>query len=146
MIGCLQTRVHKQPIVTLYFEFETVLKFYSPKAWTGHSAYAFICGSVVRDYDIVTILWRSKIDAYAILYGEIHCMENDILIFNSVLSVILVEKNKIWKNNDHTCLFQCINNCQVPWEMFEHLVWLPCVQTASLGPDKCKCCGPYILA
>ena len=27
MIGSLQTRVHKQPITLLYFEFETVLKF-----------------------------------------------------------------------------------------------------------------------
>ena len=29
MIGCLQTRVRKQPIIALYFESETVLKFYS---------------------------------------------------------------------------------------------------------------------
>ena len=27
MIGCLWTRVRKQPIIALYFEFETVLKF-----------------------------------------------------------------------------------------------------------------------
>ena len=27
MIGCLQTRVHKQPIIPLYFEFENKLKF-----------------------------------------------------------------------------------------------------------------------
>ena len=29
MIGCLQTLVHKQPIIALYFESETVLKFYN---------------------------------------------------------------------------------------------------------------------
>ena len=29
MIGCLWTRVRKQPIIALYFEFETVLKFYN---------------------------------------------------------------------------------------------------------------------
>ena len=29
MIGCLRTRVHKQPIIARYFEFETVLKFYN---------------------------------------------------------------------------------------------------------------------
>ena len=29
MIGWLRTRVRKQPIVALYFEFETVLKFYN---------------------------------------------------------------------------------------------------------------------
>ena len=29
MIGCLRTCVRKQPIIALYFEFETVLKFYN---------------------------------------------------------------------------------------------------------------------
>ena len=29
MIGCLWTHVGKQPIIALYFEFETVLKFYN---------------------------------------------------------------------------------------------------------------------
>ena len=29
MIGCLRTRVRKQPIIALYFEPETVLKFYN---------------------------------------------------------------------------------------------------------------------
>ena len=32
MIGCLRTRVRKQPINTLYFESETVIKFYNLKA------------------------------------------------------------------------------------------------------------------
>ena len=32
MIGCLGTRVRKQPIILLYFVFETVLKFYNLKA------------------------------------------------------------------------------------------------------------------
>ena len=37
MIGCLQTCVHKQPIIALYFEFENELKFYNLGArsvWT----------------------------------------------------------------------------------------------------------------
>ena len=29
MIGCLRTRVRKQPIIVLYFEFENKLKFYN---------------------------------------------------------------------------------------------------------------------
>ena len=33
MIGCLRTRVRKQPIIVLYFKFETVLKFYNLGAW-----------------------------------------------------------------------------------------------------------------
>ena len=32
MIGCLQTQVCKQPIISLYFELETVLKFYNLEA------------------------------------------------------------------------------------------------------------------
>ena len=32
MIGCLWTRVRKQPIIALYFESETVLKFYNLEA------------------------------------------------------------------------------------------------------------------
>ena len=30
--GCLRTRVRKQPIIVLYFEFETVLTFYNLEA------------------------------------------------------------------------------------------------------------------
>ena len=33
MIGCLRTCVHMQPIIALYFESETVLKFYNLEAW-----------------------------------------------------------------------------------------------------------------
>ena len=32
MIGCLGTRVRKQPIIALYFESELVLKFYNLQA------------------------------------------------------------------------------------------------------------------
>ena len=35
MIGCLRTCVLKQPIIALYFEFETVLKFYNLEAWSN---------------------------------------------------------------------------------------------------------------
>ena len=33
MIGCLWTRVRKQPIITPYFEFECELKFYNLAAF-----------------------------------------------------------------------------------------------------------------
>ena len=36
MIGCLQTYVRKQPTIVLYFEFETILKFYNLEAWSHH--------------------------------------------------------------------------------------------------------------
>ena len=32
MIGCLPSRIRKQPIIALYFEFETLLKFYNLEA------------------------------------------------------------------------------------------------------------------
>ena len=34
MIGCLRTRVRKQPIIGLYFESETVLKFHNLRVST----------------------------------------------------------------------------------------------------------------
>ena len=44
MIGCLRTRDRIQPIVALYFEFETVLKFYNLRAlfW-----YTLLCSGIV---------------------------------------------------------------------------------------------------
>ena len=40
MIGCLRTRVRKQPITELYFEFETVLMFYNLEARNNKGAIA----------------------------------------------------------------------------------------------------------
>ena len=42
MIGCLRTSVRKQPIIALYFEFETVLRFYNLKAWFCDSFVFFL--------------------------------------------------------------------------------------------------------
>ena len=39
MIGCLRTPVRKQPIIALYFEFETVLKIYK----LGAKSYQLAC-------------------------------------------------------------------------------------------------------
>ena len=32
----------------------------------------------------------------------------------------MLKSGKICKNNDHTCLFHCINTCRVPRTIFEH--------------------------
>ena len=40
MIGCLRTRARKQPIIALYFEFETVLKIYNLEARCGPTLFA----------------------------------------------------------------------------------------------------------
>ena len=40
MIGCLRTRVRKQPIIALYFESENVLRFYNLEAsWVRASGH-----------------------------------------------------------------------------------------------------------
>ena len=56
MIGCLRTRVRKQPIVVLYFEFETVLKFYNLETRTFRqsitcSVNALIIYSLTKDVE-----------------------------------------------------------------------------------------------
>ena len=33
LVFAVKPRVHKQPIIALYFEFENVLKFYNLEAW-----------------------------------------------------------------------------------------------------------------
>ena len=38
MIGCLRTRVRKQPIIALYFESENELKLYNLEAWFVYSS------------------------------------------------------------------------------------------------------------
>ena len=48
MVSCLQTRVRKQPIVALYFEFENEVYVYNLEAWlfsTSQSQY-----DVIREY------------------------------------------------------------------------------------------------
>ena len=42
MIGCLWTRVHKQPIIALYFESETVLKLYKQEG-SGVCVHVCVC-------------------------------------------------------------------------------------------------------
>ena len=50
MIGCLRTRVCKQPITALYFEFEIELKFYNLEACM-----------LVQNINLVQILVQSVI-------------------------------------------------------------------------------------
>ena len=60
MIGCLRTRVHKQPIIALYFEFETVLKFYNLKA-QFHIIWAGLKTRVCNLKVIITFLFLNQI-------------------------------------------------------------------------------------
>ena len=96
-------------------------------------AKAFVCENLEHSYDF------QKFTVNAILLREIQCKKGDILMFNSfnVFSANWLEKGKICKNYDHTCLFHCINTCRVPREMFEHSAYRPRVQKPSSGPGKC---------
>ena len=48
MIGCLRTRVRKQLIIALYFEFENKLKFYNLEAWLMPGLIWGFAGRTVR--------------------------------------------------------------------------------------------------
>ena len=50
MIGCLPTRVRKQPIIALYFELETILKFYNLEARTDILLYFIMVQIVGKGY------------------------------------------------------------------------------------------------
>ena len=60
MIGCLRTRVRKQPIIAFYFESENELKFYNLEAW-NHAVEFIIC---VHDpiFKVMVELWSYLTD------------------------------------------------------------------------------------
>ena len=45
MIGCLRTRVRKQPIIALYFESENELKLYNLEAWSKWEEHQCVQGA-----------------------------------------------------------------------------------------------------
>ena len=53
MIGCLRTRVRKQPIIALYFESKTVLKFYNLEARSYHD---------LEEYVRRPLIWNETIE------------------------------------------------------------------------------------
>ena len=59
-----------------------------------------------------------------------------------------LKSGKICKNNDHICLFHCINTCRVPRTMFEHSAKRPCSRsflgTRQMLMHTKKCVIPII--
>ena len=51
-----------------------------------------------------------------------------------------LKSGQICKNNDHTCLFHCINTRWVPCTMFEHLAQRLRVQATSSDPANVNAC------
>ena len=68
MIGCLRTRIRKQPIIALYFEFENELKFYN--LGPGFPAIRPILS---QDYCLVVLFYCSYVKNWkTILATSIH--------------------------------------------------------------------------
>ena len=90
-------------------------------AVTDHFADAFVRENVARVY---MTLWRRN----GVLKFTMtpFCFEKSSVrkgIFNVLATFsarFMLKSGKICKNNDHTCLFHCINTCWVPRTMFEH--------------------------
>ena len=59
MIGCLRTRVRKQPIIALYFESENELKFYNLEAWVYKKK--IITALVCKKSRITALVCKNKI-------------------------------------------------------------------------------------
>ena len=51
MLGCMRTRVRKQPIIALYFEFENVLKIYNLKTWNQYKQVPHLTGNNIWESD-----------------------------------------------------------------------------------------------
>ena len=60
MVGCLRTRVRKHPIIALYFELETVLKFYDIGAWLLYfnCILAFVCVPLLN-FVLISLQYRA---------------------------------------------------------------------------------------
>ena len=105
---------------------------------TDHFADAFLRKNIAHVY---MTLWQHN-DVQKLMLMPF-CFEKssvrkaifNVLAMSSVLSML--KSGKIHKNNDHTCLFHCINTCRFPRTMFEHSAYRLGVQTASSGPGKC---------
>ena len=92
-------------------------------AVTDHFADAFVHENIARLY---MTLWRRN-DVKKLTLTPF-CFEKSSVrkwIFNVLAmfsSRFVLNSGKICKNNDHTCLFHCINTtCRVPRTMFEYL-------------------------
>ena len=60
MIGCLRTRVRKQPIIALYFESEYELKLYNLEAWTQIQSISRYSDHGVRGTIYLSIIYVIK--------------------------------------------------------------------------------------
>ena len=111
MIGCLQTCVCKQPIIALYFESETVLKFYNLKAWTAGQMFimyqsGWCCVSVGHLH-----LWK-HVFSTSFIFVDCGSLEEPLLgfvnvketTFNSTATYTCSAGYEILGSSNRTCL------------------------------------------
>ena len=78
MIGCLRTRVRKQPIIALYFASETVLKFYNLEELILLQLPGMLSGPVALSVQFIKIISHYKKIGYNInvLQQTVHMLGN----------------------------------------------------------------------
>ena len=105
----------------------------SVAAVTGHFHDASVRENVARVY--MTLWRRNDVRKLTPFCLEKSSVRKEIFNVSATFSArCKLNSGKICKNNDHTCLINCINTCRVPRMMFEHSAYRPGGQTASLGP------------
>ena len=90
-------------------------------AVTDHFANAFVREDVTRVY--MTLCRRN--DVRELTLTPFCCEKSSVRkgifnVYTTFSARFMFKSDKICKNNDHTCLFHCINTCGVPRKTFEH--------------------------
>ena len=70
MIGCLRTRVCKQPIIALYFESENELKFYNLEAWPSDKSVYCKFGNFRENFIFTNNVDRHICDVKLLRFGH----------------------------------------------------------------------------
>ena len=72
MIGWLRTRVHKQLIIALYFESETVLKFYNLEAsrYNSQIISLFVCFVALRPKSTAMVMAGRSVHLTTLFPGQ----------------------------------------------------------------------------
>ena len=90
-------------------------------AVTDHFADAFVRKNIARVY---MTLWRRndvrKLTLTPFCFEKSSVRKGIFDVLATFSALFKLKSGKICKNNDHTCLFHCINTCRVPRTMFEN--------------------------
>ena len=88
MIGCLRTRVRKQPIIALYFESDTVLKFYNLEARCFQPQVTGLIGKSSLPVPIFNKITLMMIIAARFCRLPLVCVIVSVLVMPDILGII----------------------------------------------------------